>query len=287
MCSVRDAMIELGVACDGGKDSLSMAANAGDEVVMAPGNLVVSAYVTCPDITTTVTPDLKLLGSGVLLHVDMSLGQRRLGGSCLGQVFNQVGMTCWRNFLWLYGLQPHGCKHHCIVPWQSIQGQWRSQSKHILITQRFCKSGPSWNLGLGYGAWLSDAYLYGIVKCQKVVFKAYRKQGLNRGWRAGKHVPLFLQKQERSPGLYLTWNPYKYCLLSMVNGIPDLRILISKVQQIRSNCSFSRLFAHYVTWSMVMWFIEMRSVCSVPCFNQAQGVLMTPDPYFSISSIPN
>lgn len=47
----RDAMIELQVACDGGKDSLSMAAAAGGETVMAPGNLVVSAYVGCPDIT--------------------------------------------------------------------------------------------------------------------------------------------------------------------------------------------------------------------------------------------
>jgi hypothetical protein len=37
---VRDAMVALEVACDGGKDSLSMAATAGGEVVMAPGNLV-------------------------------------------------------------------------------------------------------------------------------------------------------------------------------------------------------------------------------------------------------
>ena len=47
-------MLELGLACDGGKDSLSMAASAGGETVMAPGNLVVSAYVGCPDITFTV-----------------------------------------------------------------------------------------------------------------------------------------------------------------------------------------------------------------------------------------
>jgi hypothetical protein len=46
-----DAMIELELACDGGKDSLSMAAAAGGETVMAPGNLVVSAYVGCPDVT--------------------------------------------------------------------------------------------------------------------------------------------------------------------------------------------------------------------------------------------
>lgn len=52
MC--RDAMLELGLACDGGKDSLSMAASAGGETVMAPGNLVVSAYAGCPDITLTV-----------------------------------------------------------------------------------------------------------------------------------------------------------------------------------------------------------------------------------------
>lgn len=50
----RDAMLELELACDGGKDSLSMASNAAGEVVKAPGNLVVSAYVGCPDITATV-----------------------------------------------------------------------------------------------------------------------------------------------------------------------------------------------------------------------------------------
>ncbi len=31
--ALKEAMIELKVACDGGKDSLSMAATAGDEVV--------------------------------------------------------------------------------------------------------------------------------------------------------------------------------------------------------------------------------------------------------------
>jgi phosphoribosylformylglycinamidine synthase len=49
-------MIELELACDGGKDSLSMAAAAGGETVMAPGNLVVSAYVGCPDVTKARLP---------------------------------------------------------------------------------------------------------------------------------------------------------------------------------------------------------------------------------------
>lgn len=34
--ALRDAMIELGLACDGGKDSLSMAAGAGGEVCPLP-----------------------------------------------------------------------------------------------------------------------------------------------------------------------------------------------------------------------------------------------------------
>jgi len=89
--SLRDAMVELGVACDGGKDSLSMAAAAGGETVMAPGNLVVSAYVGCPDITQVVTPDLKLGDSGALVHVDLGLGRRRLGGSALAQAYDQIG----------------------------------------------------------------------------------------------------------------------------------------------------------------------------------------------------
>ncbi|GER34934.1 phosphoribosylformylglycinamidine synthase family protein [Striga asiatica] len=92
--ALSEAMIELGIAIDGGKDSLSMAAHASGEVVKAPGNLVISTYVTCPDITKTVTPDLKLGSDGVILHIDLAKGKRRLGGSALAQVFDQVGDEC-------------------------------------------------------------------------------------------------------------------------------------------------------------------------------------------------
>ncbi|KAL6526799.1 hypothetical protein OROGR_015889 [Orobanche gracilis] len=92
--ALSEAMIELGIAIDGGKDSLSMAAHASGEVVKAPGSLVISTYVTCSDITKTVTPDLKLRDDGVLLHIDLAKGKRRLGGSALAQVFDQVGDEC-------------------------------------------------------------------------------------------------------------------------------------------------------------------------------------------------
>ncbi|XP_036308009.1 phosphoribosylformylglycinamidine synthase isoform X2 [Pipistrellus kuhlii] len=85
-------MAALGVAVDGGKDSLSMAARVGSETVLAPGSLVISAYAVCPDITATVTPDLKCPGGrGCLLHVPLSPGQHRLGGTALAQCFSQLG----------------------------------------------------------------------------------------------------------------------------------------------------------------------------------------------------
>jgi len=94
--ALAEVLEGLGIAIDGGKDSLSMAALApdgdgGDETVKAPGSLVISAYVTCPDITKTVTPDLSRPGRGRLLYVDLGGGRHRLGGSALAQCYGQVG----------------------------------------------------------------------------------------------------------------------------------------------------------------------------------------------------
>ena len=93
--ALRSVLCQLGVAIDGGKDSLSMAADAGGETVMAPGNLVISAYVTSPDVTKGVTPALALpdngATSGVILLVDLSGGHRRLGGSALAHAYTQLG----------------------------------------------------------------------------------------------------------------------------------------------------------------------------------------------------
>jgi phosphoribosylformylglycinamidine synthase len=93
--ALRDIMLELGIAIDGGKDSLSMAARVvsggTSETVKSPGTLVVSAYAPCPDITKVVTPDIKRPGKSRLLFIDLGGGRDRLGGTALAQVYNQVG----------------------------------------------------------------------------------------------------------------------------------------------------------------------------------------------------
>ncbi len=91
--ALRDSLIALGAGIDGGKDSLSMAAQCGDELVKAPGELTLTCYVTCPDVTKTITPDLKCPGGSTtkLLYIDIGNGKARLGGSSVAQVYKQLG----------------------------------------------------------------------------------------------------------------------------------------------------------------------------------------------------
>jgi phosphoribosylformylglycinamidine synthase len=94
--AMSDLMVKLGIAVDGGKDSLSMAAmvpgaSGKTEVVKAPGSLVISAYATCPDITKVITPDIKRPGESRLIYIDPGEGENRLGGSALSQCYKQIG----------------------------------------------------------------------------------------------------------------------------------------------------------------------------------------------------
>ncbi|MDR2548609.1 MAG: phosphoribosylformylglycinamidine synthase [Desulfobulbus sp.] len=88
--AMAEAMIAVGIAVDGGKDSLSMAAKVGDEVVKSPRELVISLYAAMDDIRRKVTPDIKEPGSALLL-VDLAGGKNRLGGSALAQVCGRIG----------------------------------------------------------------------------------------------------------------------------------------------------------------------------------------------------
>lgn len=88
--AMRDVMIEVGMAVDGGKDSLSMATMVGSETVKSPRELVISAYAAVPDINRVITPDIKKVGS-TLFYLDLSGGKTRMGGSALAQVMGQLG----------------------------------------------------------------------------------------------------------------------------------------------------------------------------------------------------
>ncbi len=78
-----------------GKDSLSMRTTwqEGEQAyeVYAPVTLVVSAFAPVTDIRKTLTPELNTTDASVLLFIDLSAGQKRLGGSIFAQVTTQIG----------------------------------------------------------------------------------------------------------------------------------------------------------------------------------------------------
>lgn len=64
-----DLMSQLGIAIDGGKDSLSMAARVGKDTVKAPGTLVVSTYAPCPDVRkVSVQPNILYISRNYSPH---------------------------------------------------------------------------------------------------------------------------------------------------------------------------------------------------------------------------
>ncbi|TPX45901.1 phosphoribosylformylglycinamidine synthase [Synchytrium endobioticum] len=91
-----DLCPELGISIPVGKDSMSMKTKwkDGDEenLVTAPLSLVVTAYGPVSDARRTLTPELRTdVGSTSIVFADLGLGYQRTGGSCWGQVYNQVG----------------------------------------------------------------------------------------------------------------------------------------------------------------------------------------------------
>eukprot|EP00981_Chlorochromonas_danica_P000290 scaffold67_cov180-Ochromonas_danica.AAC.4 len=92
--ALRAALVALGPAIDGGKDSLSMAAQVRGETVKAPGEITMTVYAASPDITKTITPDLKNSGGSLLVYVDLGKGEARLGGSAFSTTYGQLGDDC-------------------------------------------------------------------------------------------------------------------------------------------------------------------------------------------------
>ncbi|WP_168460133.1 MULTISPECIES: phosphoribosylformylglycinamidine synthase [unclassified Acinetobacter] len=84
----------LGIAIPVGKDSLSMRTTWNDEgeekSVTSPMSGVITAFAPVTDVRKTLTPELKNTDS-VLVRIDLSKGQFRLGGSILAQVYKAIG----------------------------------------------------------------------------------------------------------------------------------------------------------------------------------------------------
>jgi phosphoribosylformylglycinamidine synthase len=85
----------LGMTIPVGKDSMSMTTkwtgdDGGAKEVVSPMSLIVSGFAPVSDVRRTLTPQL-CEGDAQLILIDLGEGKNRLGGSCLAQVYGQVG----------------------------------------------------------------------------------------------------------------------------------------------------------------------------------------------------
>ncbi|KAI8450611.1 phosphoribosylformylglycinamidine synthase [Phakopsora pachyrhizi] len=90
---------DLGISIPVGKDSMSMKMkwkeDNNEKEVIAPLSLIVTSFSEVVSVENTWTPELKPTdSSSVLVLVDLSNGKRRLGGSAIAQVHNQLGDEC-------------------------------------------------------------------------------------------------------------------------------------------------------------------------------------------------
>jgi len=89
----------LGISIPVGKDSMSMRTvwrdGDIDKSVTSPVSLVITGFAPVADVRKTLTPQLvSNVGETALILVDLGNGKNRLGGSCLAQVYSQLGDHC-------------------------------------------------------------------------------------------------------------------------------------------------------------------------------------------------
>lgn len=81
----------LGINIPTGKDSLSMTQKYKNDVVYAPGTVIISASGEVSDIRKVVEPVLVSDSSKAIYYLDFSKAPKSLGGSSFAQILNQLG----------------------------------------------------------------------------------------------------------------------------------------------------------------------------------------------------
>ncbi|MCD7930643.1 MAG: phosphoribosylformylglycinamidine synthase [Tannerellaceae bacterium] len=89
--AASDFACALGINIPTGKDSLSMTQKYGDDKVIAPGTVIISAGGEVSDIRKIVSPVLSKEKNSYIYYIDFSFDTFKLGGSALAQVLNKLG----------------------------------------------------------------------------------------------------------------------------------------------------------------------------------------------------
>lgn len=86
-----DFACNLGINIPTGKDSLSMTQQYGDDKVLSPGTVIISAAAEVSNVRKIVSPTLAYIKGTYLYHIDFSLDMLKLGGSAFAQTLGKIG----------------------------------------------------------------------------------------------------------------------------------------------------------------------------------------------------
>ncbi|WP_372652917.1 phosphoribosylformylglycinamidine synthase, partial [Draconibacterium sp.] len=89
--AASDFACALGINIPTGKDSMSMTQKYKDDVVLAPGTVIISSSGEVTDVKKVVEPVLVNDESKEILYIDLSFMERALGGSAFAQSINKLG----------------------------------------------------------------------------------------------------------------------------------------------------------------------------------------------------
>ncbi|MBC35319.1 MAG: phosphoribosylformylglycinamidine synthase [Bacteroidetes bacterium] len=89
--AVSDFACDLGINIPTGKDSLSMTQKYKDDVVYAPGTVIISSVGEVENIRQTTRPVLVPDANSKLVYIDFSSDEYNLGGSSFAQIRNFLG----------------------------------------------------------------------------------------------------------------------------------------------------------------------------------------------------
>jgi phosphoribosylformylglycinamidine synthase len=88
--AASDFACELGINIPTGKDSLSMTQKYGQEKVISPGTVIISAAAEVSDVKKIVSPVLAKEKNSSIYYIDFSFDALKLGGSAFAQTLNKL-----------------------------------------------------------------------------------------------------------------------------------------------------------------------------------------------------
>lgn len=151
--AISEFAIELGLNVPTGKDSLSMTQKYGeDELVYAPGTVIISTVGEVSDINKTISPVLIKKENTTLIYVDFSKDTYKLGGSSFAQIVNKLGKETPNVTDTKYFTKAFECIQDLIIKQHIIAGHDISDGGMIttLLEMCFADNDLGANINLSY-----------------------------------------------------------------------------------------------------------------------------------------